>query len=131
MIATMTPFIALGRGTPGSRFPHGQIQKWAFRSSVRTSCCRTRATTQRPLSSIDFSGLPGYPGERLDTALRARSDGARKLEAGVGAAREAGPGSPLLGQDRPALVVAPAAADLQIPRREALAAKAGSAGESQ
>ncbi len=46
----------------------------------------------------------------------------------VGVGRKAGTGPPFLGQDRPALVVAPAAADLQIPRREALPAKAGSSG---
>src|SRR5438874_3224882 len=37
----------------------------------------------------------------------------------------AGTGAPVVGQNRPALVVAPAAADLEVATRESLAAKAG------
>src|SRR5579859_4676718 len=39
------------------------------------------------------------------------------------------PAAPVVGQDRPALVIAPATGNLQIPRREALTAKSRPAGQ--
>ena len=79
-------------------------------------------------ASVDRERGLGRP-EQTDSGFGA--DGrARPSEQAARSARylellRAGTGAPVVGQDRPALVVAPAAADLQVTTRKPLAAKAG------
>src|ERR1700761_4633732 len=68
----------------------------------------------------------GVMREGVGTARQANRAVVRcQLEGSVGQVGLAGTPAPLLREDRPSLVVAPPAADLQIARREPLAAEPG------
>src|SRR3984885_8196631 len=91
------------------------------RADARTPTADT-AITSEVLYQLSYVGVgrgqftPGHP-------LLTRPSGLDwRREAGLAF-------TPVLGEDRPPLVVAPATADLEIPRREALAHEPGAAGE--
>src|ERR1039458_1338112 len=90
-------------------------------STFQRADARTRTgdpfITSEALYQLSYVG--GFPTASLATL--------RALKGAPGFHSDA----PLLGQDRPAFMVAPAPADLQIPGREALAAEPGTAGQGE